>query len=136
MLRRLIGDDAFFKGLRRFYAAARFRKVGTDELRAAFETEAGRSLDRFFDQWIYGSALPRLKVSYHVVDNELAVHVDQLGEVFDVPVTLTVEYADRTKADIVVAVTDRAVDRRIPLSGPVRRVDINTDDGVLADFAN
>ena len=34
MLRRLIGDDAFFTGLRRFYASSRFRKVGTDELKA------------------------------------------------------------------------------------------------------
>ena len=135
MLRRLIGDDAFFKGLRRFYAGARFRKAGTDELKEAFETESGRSLDRFFDQWIYGSSLPRLKVSYSVVGQELAVHVDQLGEVFDVPVTFTVEYADRKKTDIVVAVADRVVDRRIPLTGAVRHVEINKDDGVLADFS-
>lgn len=135
MLRRLIGDEAFFKGLRRFYAGARFRKAGTDELKEAFEAESGRSLDRFFDQWIYGSSLPRLKVSYVVAGSELVVHVDQLGEVFDVPVTLTVEYADRKKTDIVVAVTERAVDRRIPLTGAVRSVGINKDDGVLADFS-
>ena len=35
MLRRLIGDDAFFKGLRRFYASARFRK-DNPELYGAF----------------------------------------------------------------------------------------------------
>ena len=134
MLRRLIGDDAFFKGVRRFYADARFTKAGTDELKEAFEAESGRSLDRFFDQWIYGSSLPRLKVRYHVAGTALAVHVDQLGEVFDVPLTFTVEYADRTKADIVVPVTERAVDRLIPLGGAVRRVDINKDDGVLADI--
>ena len=135
MLRRLIGDDAFFRGLRRFYAGARFRKVGTGELQSAFETEAGRPLDRFFDQWIYGASLPRLKVSYHVEGAELVVHVDQLGEVFDVPVTFTVEYTDRRKADIVVAVTERAVDRRLPLTGAVRSVAINKDDGVLADIS-
>ncbi len=135
MLRRLIGDEAFFNGLRRFYAGARFRKVGTDELKEAFETESGRSLDRFFDQWIYGSSLPRLKVRYLVAGSELVVHIDQLGEVFDVPVTFTVEYADRKKTDIVVAVTERAVDRRIPLTGAVRAVGINKDDGVLADIS-
>src|SRR5204863_8094214 len=62
MLRRLMGDETFFGGLRRFYASAQFRKVGTDQLREAFEAESGRSLDRFFNQWIYGSTLPRLKV--------------------------------------------------------------------------
>ena len=30
MLRRLVGDDAFFSGLRRFYVDSRFRKVGTE----------------------------------------------------------------------------------------------------------
>jgi len=135
MLRRLIGDEAFFGGLRRFYASAQFRKAGTDELKAAFEADAGRSLDRFFDQWIYGSTLPRLKVQYRVEGNELAVHVDQLGEVFEVPVTLTVEYADRTKASLVVAVDKQNVDRRIPLAGAVRSVGINKDDGVLADIS-
>ncbi len=64
MLRRLIGDDAFFRGLRRFYATWRFRKAGTEDVKAAFEAESGRDLDRYFDRWIYGSSLPRLKFSY------------------------------------------------------------------------
>jgi len=136
MLRRLVGDEVFFRGLRRFYASARFQKAGTEDLKAAFEAEAGRPLDLFFDGWIYGSALPRLKVQYHVEGNELAVHVEQLAGVFEVPVTLTIEYADRTKTDVVVAVAEQAVERRIPLSGAVRRVEINKDEGVLAEFTN
>ena len=36
MLRRLIGDDAFFAGVRRFYADWRFKKAGTQDLQAAF----------------------------------------------------------------------------------------------------
>src|SRR5258708_20743838 len=65
MLRRLVGDDAFFRALRRFYAPSRFRKVGTSDFRRAVEIEAGQPLDRFFDRWILGSTLPRLKISYH-----------------------------------------------------------------------
>ena len=66
MLRRLVGDEAFFRGLRRFYRDSRFRKVGTDDFRAAMERETGQPLERFFERWIYGSTLPRLKVSYRV----------------------------------------------------------------------
>jgi hypothetical protein len=134
MLRRLIGDDVFFTGLRRFYAASRFRKVGTDEFKRAVETAAGRSLDRFFDQWIHGSTLPQLKVSHRVEGNELAVHVEQIGEVFDVPITLTLQYADKKKADVVIAVTEAVTDRRVPLSGALQGVEINKDDGTLAEF--
>ena len=37
MLRRLSGDEAFFRGLRRFYRDSRFRKVGTEDFRLAME---------------------------------------------------------------------------------------------------
>jgi len=133
MLRRLVGDDAFFRGIRNFYSASRFRKVGTDDLRNAFETEAGRPLDRFFDQWIYGSTLPRLKVQYHVEGTELAVHVDQIGEVFEVPVTLTLQYTSGKKVDVVVAVREQSTDQRIPLDSALQSVAVNKDDGILAE---
>jgi aminopeptidase N len=134
MLRRLIGDDAFFRGVRRFYSTSRFRKVGTDDLRKAFEAEAGHSLERYFEQWIYGSTLPRLKVEYRVEGSELVVHVDQIGEAFEVPVTLTLRYAGGKKRDVVVAVKDPSTDRRIPLDGTPQSVTVNKDDGILAEI--
>ena len=42
MLRRLVGDEAFFRGVRRFYFGSRFGKAGTEDVRAAFEKESGR----------------------------------------------------------------------------------------------
>ena len=134
MLRRLLGDDAFFRGVRRFYASSRFRKVGTDDLRQAFEAETGRSLERFFNQWIYGSTLPRLKVQYRVEGAELVVHVDQIGEAFEVPVTLTLQYAGGRKKDVIVSVADQSTDRRIRLDSPLQSVAINKDDGILAEI--
>ena len=64
MLRRFLGDDAFFRGIRRFYVESRYRKAGTDDLRVAMEAESGRSLERFFERWIYASTLPKVKFSY------------------------------------------------------------------------
>jgi aminopeptidase N len=133
MLRRLIGDDAFFRGLRRFYRVSRFRKVGTEDFRAAMEAETTVALDRFFERWIYGSTLPKLKLGYRVEGNEVVLHVDQLGEVFDVPVTVTLQYADRKPEDVIVRVTDRSVDMRVPLAGVLRGIVFNKDDGTLAD---
>ena len=134
MLRRMVGDDAFFEGLRQFYATSRFQKAGTDDFKQAVEAAAGRPLDRFFDQWILGSTLPRLKVTSRVDGAELAVHIEQLGEVFDVPVTMTVRYADKKRTDIVIPVTEQITDRRFPLSGAVQDVEVNSDDGTLAEF--
>jgi len=137
MLRRLMGDEAFFSGLRRFYADWRYRKAGTDDFRAAMEQAAQRPLDRFFERWIYSASLPVMKYSWRV-DNaqdgtQLSLHVEQEGDVFDLPLPLTLNYADRPSANVVVPVTERVVDVKLPLAGALRDVDINRNDGLLAE---
>ena len=138
MLRRLVGDEAFFSGVRRFYEAAQFHKVGTDDFRAVMEIETERPLERFFERWIYGSTLPRLKFSYRLDASTggqtVVLHVEQLGDVFDLPLTVTLLYSDRADTTVIVPVTDRVVDFPVPLGGRLRGVEVNRDDGTLADI--
>jgi hypothetical protein len=134
MLRRLVGDEAFFRGLRRFYAANRYRKAGTDDLRAAMEAESGRDLERFFDRWVLDTALPRVRVATTVKGETLEVAYEQLGETFDLPVTVTLQYTDGTSEDMVVQMTEASGTQQLPLKGPLRGTDINRDDGALGTF--
>ena len=134
MLRRLVGDEPFFSGVRQFYAKWRFRKTGTDDFRAAMEASSGKSLGRFFDRWIYGSTLPRLKVTYRTEGSDVVLHVEQVGDVFDVPVTLALQYADKKPIDVVMKLSERDTDLRVPLAGTLRGVDVNKDDGTLAEI--
>jgi hypothetical protein len=138
MLRRLIGDEAFFNGLRRFYNGSRYEKASTEDLRFAMEWESGRSLERFMERWIYGSTLPNLTFSHRVEaaasGQDLVLRFEQVGDVFDVPVTVTVEYADRRSTDILVAVTEQTVEARVPLDGVLRSVNVGTRDGTIAEI--
>jgi aminopeptidase N len=52
MLRREIGDTAFFGGIRAYYAAHRHGNAMTSDLQAEFEKASGRPLDWFFTQWL------------------------------------------------------------------------------------
>lgn len=63
MLQDEIGEDAFARGIRLFWARERFRTAGWDALRAAFEESAGRSLQGFFRQWLElpGGPAPRIE---------------------------------------------------------------------------
>src|SRR5205085_1343905 len=145
MLRRLIGDDAFFRGLRRFYVDSRFSKVGTENFRLAMEAASGRSLDRFFERWIYNGTLPRVAFTYRVEStrgpgapngtaaSDVVLHFEQTGEVFDFPLTVSLQYADRKPTEVTVAVTDKIVEVRVPLEGALRGVDVSHDDGTLAE---
>jgi hypothetical protein len=134
MLRRLVGDEAFFRGLRRYYREERFQKAGTEVFRHAMEIESGRDLSRFFEGWIYGSALPKLKFSYRIDGGDVLLHLEQVGDLFDVPVTVTLQYADHKPVDVVVPITDRTADMRVALAGRLRSAEIDKDDGTLAEI--
>jgi hypothetical protein len=135
MLRRLLGDEAFFTGLRDFYATYRYSKAGTDDFRVSMEKASRRELTRFFERWIYGSGIPTVQVTSSVVGNEvLKVKLEQKGEVYDLPLTLTVNYADGTSEDILVVMTEAAVERSIPLKTGFRSLDVNKDNATLAEI--
>ena len=134
MLRRLVGDDAFFSGLRHFYWSQRFHKAGTEDFRAAMEASSGRSLDRFFERWIYGTGLPRLKFSYRVDGGDVVLHVEQLTEdLFDVPLIVSLQYVDKKAVEVIIPVSDRSVDKRVARTGTLRGVDVAKDDGTLVE---
>jgi aminopeptidase N len=108
-------------------------KAGTEDLQRAMEAAAGQSLTRFFEQWIYASGLPRVRYSTATEGQELIVRFEQVGEVFDVPVTVTLNYRDRS-VDEIVALTDAVVVKRFPLAGSLRNVAINDDHAALGHF--
>jgi hypothetical protein len=132
MLRRLIGDEAFFAGLKTFYAEYRFKKAGSDDLRRAMEKTSQRDLQRFFERWIYDNGIPRLRYSTAVEGSDLVVRFEQSGDLYDVPVTMAVTYTDGKTSEFVVVVNDAASEGRFPLAGTVRSIDANPDGAALA----
>ena len=134
MLRRLMGDDAFFGGVRAFYTEWRFRKAGTDDFQRAMEKAAGRDLQRFFDAWVFGSDIPRLKFSYRVTETEAVVRFDQPGEGVEIPVTVTVTYASGVIESSIVQLAGKQTERTIPLKGRVRAITANADNGALVEI--
>jgi hypothetical protein len=134
MLRRLSGDEAFFRGLRRFYRESRFQKAGTEGLRAAMEAETGLPLGRFFERWIYGSTLPKLRLTYRTEGTDVVLRVEQVGDVFDIPVTIALQYADRKPVDVMLPLHEAVTEMRVPLAGVLRGADFSKDDGAMAQI--
>ncbi len=64
MLRRKLGDDLFWKGVRNYYAKYDGSNANTNDLRQIMEQTSGQSLKQFFDQWIYTAGHPKLTVSW------------------------------------------------------------------------
>lgn len=64
MLRKLLGDDVFRAGIRRYMKDNHDQSVETEAFRAALEAESKTDLKWFFDQWVYRSGFPELTVSW------------------------------------------------------------------------
>ena len=137
MLRRLLGDETFFGGLRRYYNEMRFRKAGTDDLIRAFEAESGRSLTDFFDRWIHEDDLPDIAFSYRTESRsgsrDAVLRFEQRGKLFEVPITVTLRYRGNDRETLVVPVAGEVTEVRVPLRGPLRDVEVNEDGGALVE---
>lgn len=53
ILRKEIGDSAFFSALRSYYEEFRFRQATGQRLLELFERESGRDLDAFWREWLF-----------------------------------------------------------------------------------
>ncbi len=135
MLRLLLGDETFFRGLRLFYEDRRYQKAGTEDLERAMEIASGRVLDRFFDRWIYNAELPRVSYRATISERSVTVEFEQAGPaIFDIPVTVRLVHTNGQTRDVIVPVTDKQVTRSIQTDSPVRQVQINRDSASLAEF--
>jgi hypothetical protein len=133
MLRRMIGDEAFFGGLKAFYAQNRFKKAGSDDLRRAMEATSKRDLSQFFERWIYDNGIPRLRYTTTTEGSELIVRFEQAADdLYEVPVTVAVTYTDGKTAEFIVNVREATSVGTLPLTGTVRSIDVNPDGAALA----
>ncbi|MFN3998341.1 M1 family aminopeptidase [Algoriphagus sp.] len=73
MLRKHLGDEAFFKGLNEYLVKHAFQSVEVHDLRLAFEKVSGEDLNWFFNQWFLDKGHPELffEVDYSQPDNIL-----------------------------------------------------------------
>src|SRR5712692_755291 len=96
MLRRITGDDLFYKSLNLYCTRHRGGNVITQDLQHAFEDTTGRNLDWFFDQWVYKEGHPEIEVSSSFDDKKklLSITVKQTHKAegttaaFKFPVTI------------------------------------------------
>ena len=96
MLRRRMGDANFLKMLAELRRRYEWKTITTDQFRllcAEFLPPGSpdRKLTAFFEQWVYDTGMPALKLSYSVVGSKLTGTVTQTDAPEDFTVTVPVE---------------------------------------------
>ena len=62
MLRRMTGDDLFYKSLRRFYKDKIWQQAGWKDIQHIFEEDCKTDLSWFFEQWINRTGAPFIEL--------------------------------------------------------------------------
>jgi len=120
MLNREIGDSAFFRGLRSYYAKYRDSTALSDDLRRELEQTSGRSLQKFFDQWLRrpGFAEPAIGWAFDASTGGVSLFVQQESArgPYAFPLTVVVTDADNVAHRVSVDVPAEAR-ATLPIAG-------------------
>ena len=126
MLRYVVGEDAFWRGLQHYARTNTGREVITADLERAFEEATGKSLGRFFAQWVYHGGHPEFDVSYEwdndrhfaKVTIKQTQKLDDLTPLFTTPLDLAFtfkQHGEQETKTVTVTVTQEAETFVIPL---------------------
>ena len=108
MLRRSLGDDVFWRGIRAYLKKHQWTEAESDDLRHVLEAESGRSLDRFFAQWVYRGGAPRIEVQRDWDDATRLLTVT-LTQTQEISASAPAFFAD---VDVWVVLEDGSIEKR------------------------
>ncbi len=134
MLRRLLGDEVFFKGIRNYYSRYKGQNVWTDDFRREMESAGDRDLTAFFRQWLYRPGWPEYRLEWAWDETERSTEIrilqTQHTDPFDIFLDIVLSSENR-KETRRVRIKDRDSRLRIPLPWPPSSVEIDPDGWVL-----
>jgi aminopeptidase N len=136
MLRGLLGDSAFFGGLRRYYHAHAHGNAVTADLRRVLEAQSGRELGWFFDQWLYRPGHPVFRVGHRwdADAGESVVRIEQVQPqqwpTFRVPMQIEI-HTTNAAVRREVEVTQRSQEFRFRLNTRSTGVRLDPDGWLL-----
>ncbi len=126
MLRKYVGDDAFFASLKLYLEKNKFSTVEIHNLRMAFEEVTGEDLNWFFNQWFLAKGHPELTITTTYHDNfngtgEIEIYMEQTQDkdefpLYKLPMFVDV-YQGSTKTRHSITLENEAQSFLIPYTG-------------------
>jgi aminopeptidase N len=94
MLRKQLGEDVFWRGMRTYGNEFRYKSVETSDFRKVMEKVSGRNLERFFYDWTERPGHPVLTVTPTYLPDTKQVRVEvkqtQAGEALQFPLPVVI----------------------------------------------
>lgn len=133
MLRKYIGDDAFFAGIKKFLTDYKFGTAEAHELRQVFESVTGKDLNWFFNQWYFNNGHPELNILYTSNEKEAAITIEQTQKnapIFKFPTAIDL-YVNGKKTRHNVWIDKAKQTFSFPVTGKVDLINFDADKTLL-----
>jgi len=133
MLRRKLGEDAFWKGIRAYYAKYDGGNANTNDLKQIMEQASGQNLTRFFDQWLYNAGHPQLGITwkYNAAKKLVELKITQnQAELYDIALEITANNTLHT-----VNIKNKETTVQWPAQSKPAQLNIDPNVNLLAQFA-
>jgi len=139
MLRKTVGDEAFFESLKLYLTKHSFKTAEIHDLRLVFEEISGMDLNWFFNQWFLASGHPVLGIqsSYDQIKREIKVGITQDQNLTETPlyrIPISVDIYSGGKIERKEIVLDRQNQSFIfPSLSPPDLVNVDAEKYILAE---
>jgi aminopeptidase N len=136
MLRREVGDELFWKGIREYYARYKNSNASTDDFRTTMETVSKKDLKAFFQQWIYTPGQPvfDVKWKFNEKTGEAMISITQLQNQPAFKFPLEIGFSDE-KGNIfrkeTVKITERKHDFLLKIGQKPLKIELDPDVNLL-----
>jgi len=137
MLRKYVGDDAFFASLKFYLESNKLSSVEVHNLRLAFEQVTGEDLNWFFNQWFLSPGHPVLAITtvYDAANKKEKVQIKQLQNtdkipVFKIPMAIDI-YANGKKERHNITINDKDETYEFAVSSAPDLVNVDAEKMVL-----
>jgi aminopeptidase N len=119
---RTMKEDKFRETMRDFYQTYAGGEAGTEDFRKIVEKHVGVDMSWFFDEWVYGTAVPSYTFSYKIEEApegkyQITVRVEQkdVPDGFTMYVPLKVDFGEKGSVRDRILVNQPHVELKLPL---------------------
>jgi aminopeptidase N len=136
MLRKKLGEEAFWKGITRYTNEHKFESVETTDFRRSMEHICGRDLERFFYDWLERPGNPELEVTTEYPANSttarFVIKQTQKADVFNIPVKILLHTADGVMI-VEEEMTTAELAKTVTLPGKLTGVEFDPEHAILGE---
>ncbi|WP_338358419.1 M1 family metallopeptidase [Yeosuana marina] len=125
MLRKELGDDLFWKGIRSYYEKYKYSNALSEDFEHVIETVSGKDLASFFKQWLYQSGHPKLAVIWEFKDS-LTIRINQTQKpLFTFPLDIKINYQDGSSTIVTKTVSEQTLKTILPTTKNVSSIELD-----------